>query len=68
MSYTQVSWHDNYRAWKDNCKQELREKGYSMQEINDCDICEDGSVYFGNLSQTQKNFVTSWEDSAHFID
>lgn len=57
-----------YNEWENDCKQELREKNYTEDVIDDCSICENGQVYFGNLMITEDGFVTSWENSKHFID
>lgn len=48
-----------YEKWLEACKADLESRGYSVESV---DICEDGSVYFGNLSLTGPGFVTPWEE------
>jgi len=64
MNFNEFELH--YNNWKEESKEELRRKGYLNKIINNCDICEDGSVYFVNLYYTPKDFVTRWENSKHY--
>jgi len=54
-------WIDNEK-WLKHCQDQLKEMGYTEEEVNNCDICDNGQVYFGNLSMTEKGFVTPFED------
>ncbi len=61
---TMANFEIHYSLWLDDCKQELKEKGLGNEDV---DICENGQIYFGNLFITEKEYVTPWEKSRHFI-
>ena len=55
-------------AWIKDCEIELNQKGYRWDDISTFDICEDGSVYLGNLKWLPKNYVTPWNQSERFVE
>lgn len=54
-----------YSQWEADCRKELSEKGYT--DTDNVQLNEDGSVFFGNLSQTGVAFVTPWKNSVHYV-
>ena len=58
----------NYDLWISDCHGELLDKGYTTGDVSSFDICEDGSVYMGNLTFTGKGFVTPWLKSEYYIN
>lgn len=57
-------WSKYYELWKEDCKQELKEKGYNP---NNYEITEDGSIYSTDwMFENCKNVVTPWKDSVHY--
>jgi len=68
LTENQKLFFEAYEDWKLDCMDELYEKGYSAEEINNCEICEDGSVHFHKsfYGITSAGFVTPWEKSEHW--
>lgn len=54
--------------WQADCKQELKQKGFTDEQIEGFDICENGGVFFGNLGFSGSDFVTRWSASEHFTE
>ena len=48
-----------YEQWKEQANSELIKMGHKPEN---CEVCENGSVYFGNMAFTESNYVTSFED------
>jgi len=61
-------WFEHYDRWVADCRDELIEKGFHADDVKNVDICENGQVYFGNLTITGKEYVTPWEKSEHFAN
>jgi hypothetical protein len=58
---------DHWDLWIADCCKELREKGTTKEEVDSCEICEDGSVHFtGNFHITSTGYVTPWKKSVHY--
>lgn len=59
---------DNYDKWLEDCKNELKDLGYSQEDIESFDICEDGGVFFGNLGFSGSDYVTRWSNSKYYME
>lgn len=46
---------DQYEAWQDYARDQLRDQGYTEDEITQSEICEDGTVHF------HRGSIYDWE-------
>ena len=53
---------ENYQAWEELVLSELKEMGYSEEEIEKAEVCENGQVHFHRnfFDITKPGFVTSY--------
>jgi len=55
-------WFDKYNKWHNNALEEAKEK-YPECSYGHVEVCEDGSIYLGNLCWLPKNSVTPWREN-----
>jgi len=62
---TKEEFFKRYNKWKE----EQMEKLTVEKKTGHCEVCEDGSVYLGNLTWFPKGTVTPWKewDRIHYL-
>lgn len=63
-------WFSQYEKWLLQCKSELIKKGYTKNQINNSEICENGDIVIHGIdgNSTHKNVVTAWKNSSYFTE
>jgi len=57
----------SYDLWQGDCRDELLRLGYTTDEVDSCEICEDGKVRFHGEFYLRDKMVTAWVDSIHYV-
>ena len=55
----QKTWGERYAEWQARATEQARE----MYPSGHLEVCEDGSVYLGNLAWLPKGTVEAWSDA-----
>jgi hypothetical protein len=57
-------WHRQYEAWRASAILQFRSARTDLaSEDGHVEVCEDGSVYLGNLAWLPAGTVTPWEEN-----